>query len=140
MGRVPLTSTPKDLPVATAERFGLVISAPPSGPAIFELLEPLKLIVDGAEVSLDGIEMREMRAADLELLDRFRGQPIALARNVVAALCDLTVEQVCQLHLDDFAMLASDALWQVEQLSEGMGLAGDFFLQQPREQSTEAAC
>lgn len=46
----------------------------------------------------------------------------------MAALCDLTIEQVCQLDLEDFTMLASDALFQVEQLSVELSLAHDLFL------------
>lgn len=113
-------------------------SASSPSSAIFELATPLKLIVDGTETDIHGIEMRELVAADLPLLDQFRGQPIALARNVVAALCDLTLDQVRQLDLDDFTMLANDALWQIEQVSESMGLAANFFLQPTSEEFGEA--
>lgn len=106
-------------------------------PAIFTLLKPFKAVIDGTEVDISGIEMRELGTADLTLLDQFRGQPVALAQNVVAALCDMTVDQVRELDLEDFTMLASDVLWQIEQITEDLGLRADLFLE-PR--SEEAAC
>lgn len=96
--------------------------------ASFFLLKPIKYVVDGVEIDLSGIEMRALETADLPLLDQFHGQPIALAQNIVAALCDLTVEHVRQLDLEDFTMLASDALFQVEQVSIELGLRADFFV------------
>lgn len=73
--------------------------------------------------------MRDIEPPDLALLDTHQGQPIALAQAVVAALCGITVLQVQQLALDDLAMLASDAMWQVEQACLAMGLPPHFFLQ-----------
>ncbi|WP_454887850.1 hypothetical protein [Sphingomonas oryzagri] len=71
--------------------------------------------------------MRAIDTPDLPLLDQHHGKPIALAHGIIAALCDLTLEQVEQLAIDDFIMLASDALWQVSRLSIDMGLSHDFF-------------
>lgn len=96
--------------------------------AIFTFLEPIKMVLNGVETDLHGIDMRALRTLDLALLDRFQGQPIALAENVVAVLCEIPVEQVRRLDLEDFAMLASDALFQVQQVSIALGLPADFFL------------
>ena len=100
----------------------------PAEQAIFTLSTPLKGIVDGVETDIHGLGMRELAPSDRPLLDRFRGQPVALAQNVIAALCDLPVEQVVKLDFEDFAMLAEDALWQVEVVSVAMGLPQHFFL------------
>jgi hypothetical protein len=99
--------------------------------AIFTLLAPIKAMVGGEETEVHGLDMRAFDAADLPLLDQYRGQPIALAQNLVAALCDIAIDQVRQLDLEDFAMLASDALWQVDQVAIAMGLPAGFFLQAP---------
>lgn len=99
-----------------------------SEPAIFTLLKPIKLALKGEDVDVHGVEMRTLVTADLALLDQFQGQPVALAQNVIAALCGITVEQVCQLETEDFTMLASDALWQIEQVGISMGLPERFFL------------
>lgn len=105
--------------------------------AIFVLSRPLKDTLDGAEIDLHGIGMRALDTPDLPLLDQFRGRPIALAQNVIAALCDITVEQVRQLALEDFTMLASDALFQVEQLSAAIGLPDHHFID-PRGEGEQA--
>ncbi|WP_288804175.1 hypothetical protein [uncultured Novosphingobium sp.] len=73
----------------------------------------------------------------MPLLDAHQGQPVALAQNVVAALCGITVHQVQQLDIDDLSMLASDAMWQVEQVCIQMGLPPHFFLL-PRAAGEEA--
>jgi hypothetical protein len=96
--------------------------------AIFTLLKPVSIVQDGATIEVQGVEMRALDTADLPLLDKFRDQPIALAENVIAALCDLAVDQVRQLDLEDFTMLASDALFQVEEAGVAMGLPPGFFL------------
>lgn len=106
--------------------------------ALFELEQPLIVSTGGQQIEVNGIGMREFGRDDLPLLDRFIGQPVELARNVIAALCDLTVDQVCQLSLDDFTMLASDALYQVERVSLAMGLPRCHFLQ-PQPESQPAA-
>lgn len=101
--------------------------------AIFALSTPLKFVVDGVETDIHGLGMRGLDTPDLPLLDQFHGQPVALAQNMVAALCDITLEQVRQLDIDDFTMLASDAIWQIEQASSALGLPPRFFLQPPGE-------
>lgn len=78
--------------------------------------------------------MRALDSSDLPLLDQFRGQPIALLQGVVAALCDLEFDQVRQMDFADFTMLASDAVFQIEQFSMAVGLAADFFIQSPGEE------
>ena len=98
-------------------------------PAVFTLASPIKASFEGMEIELYGFDMRALAQEDCELLDRFRGQPIALAQNLIAALCDLTIDQVRQLGLEDFAMLAGEVIFQVEQLSTAMGLAPDLFWQ-----------
>lgn len=98
--------------------------------AVFELSKPITIIVDGVPHEVAGLGMRQLGLSDLLLLDQHLGQPIALAKALVGSLCDLGVESVCQLSLDDFAMLAADALFQVEQFSQEMGLPERFFLQQ----------
>lgn len=75
--------------------------------------------------------MRALDTPDLDLLDRFRGQPIALLQNAVAILCGVAVEQVQGMPLADFTMLASDALWQIEQASTAIGLPPRYFLLPP---------
>ncbi len=97
--------------------------------AVFELERPLIVTIDGQDHEITGLGMRAFGTDDLPLLDRFLGQPIALTRHLIAALCDITVDQVNQLAIDDFAMLASDALYQVERVSRDMGLPSCFFLQ-----------
>jgi len=100
--------------------------------AIFTLLKPFTATIEGAEHDISNVEMRGLAMPDLPLLDQFRGQPIALAQNLIAALCDLTLNQVQQLDVEDFTLLASDALWQVQQFSLAMGLpAGIFFDREP---------
>lgn len=99
--------------------------------AIFTLSKPLKMPVNGTEMTVNGIDMREFASGDLPLLDRYQGQPIALAQNMVSALCDLTLEQVQSLDLADFTMLADEALWQVSLVAEQMGLAADHFVKLP---------
>lgn len=104
--------------------------------AIFVLTTPLKCIVEGVETDIHGLGMRELAPSDRPLLDRFRGQPVALAQNVIAALCELPFEEVVKLDFEDFAMLAEDALFQVEQLSIAVGLPPRFFFQpQVREEA-----
>ncbi|MFM2278869.1 MAG: hypothetical protein RLZZ444_1100 [Pseudomonadota bacterium] len=113
----------------------------PGEQAIFSLSEPLVIEHEGHLVEVGGFGMRTFGRAELSLLDHFNGQPVALAENVIAALCDITVEQVRQLALDDFTMLAADALFQVEQVSLAMGLPRRFFLQArpPKDGSPEPA-
>ena len=114
--------------VTPAPQFPPLPITAPAEPALFTLEHPIKATVDGIEVELAGFDMRALAAADLPLLDRHHGQPIALAQNLIAALCDLALDQVRQLHLEDFAMLAGEVMFQVEQLSTAMGLAPDFFV------------
>ncbi|MCX7283658.1 MAG: hypothetical protein NTX28_06370 [Novosphingobium sp.] len=83
-------------------------------------------------VEIHGLDMRAFAAPDLPLLDRFHGQPIALAQNLIATLCDVPIECVHDLELEDFTMLAADALFQVEQVSLAMGLPAHFFAQPRR--------
>lgn len=114
--------------------------APQAAPverALFDLAKPLMRSVNGAQVAIHGIGMRALDTPDLPLLDRFHGQPIALVQNIVAALCDITMEQVRQLDIADFTMLASDAVFQVEQLSTAMGLPPRFFLAPRDEEEAE---
>lgn len=101
--------------------------------AIFTLTTPLKRPFDGTDSDGCQIGMRALDTLDLDLLDRFRGQPIALLQNAVAILCGVAVEQVQGMPLADFTMLASDALWQIEQASAAMGLPPHFFLLPPVE-------
>lgn len=119
------------LPLIAAAALPSTIIAEGVERAVFVLLSPFKDTVDGEERDICNVEMREIGTADLPLLDRYRGQPIALAQNLIAALCDLTVEQVQQFDLDDFTMLSSDALFQVEQIADDMGLPPTFFLDPP---------
>lgn len=126
----------------------LPIAAAPSGQpapdqdqgaerAIYRLSGPIKALRYGFEVDLHTLEMREIGALDVPLLDRFQGQPVALAKNMVAALCGVTVDELDQLAPADYAMLAEDALWQVEQFTASMGLPPYFFLQ-PRSEGETA--
>ena len=103
----------------------------PSESPIFTFSKPLKMLLNSTEVELHGVGMREFGQCDLPLLDRHHGQPVALAQNVVAALCDLTLDQVRALELDDFTMLADEALWQVSLIAEQMGLPADHFVRPP---------
>lgn len=96
--------------------------------AKFTFSRPINTLLNGSEIELHGVDMRALETIDLPLLDTFQGQPVALALNVIAALCDLSVNEVRQLSPEDFGLLASDVLWQVEQTSVGMGLTADFFL------------
>ncbi len=109
----------------------------PAEQAIFALSTPLKCIVEGVETDIHGLGMRELAPSDRPLLDRFRGQPVALAQNVIATLCELPLEEVVKLDFEDFAMLAEDALFQVEQLSIAVGLPPRFFFQ-PQVREEEA--
>lgn len=102
--------------------------------ALFTLLKPIKGSLSGVEIDIQRVEMRALDSSDLPLLDQFRGQPIALLQGVVAALCDLEFDQVRQMDFADFTMLASDAVFQIEQFSMAVGLAADFFIQSPGEE------
>lgn len=107
-------------------------AAPGAGPpdqAAFTLSRPLECKIDEQAVVIHGLGMRAIGPDDLPLLDQFHGQPIALAQNLVATLCGITVEQARSLSLDDFTMLAADAIWQVEQVCKAMDLPPHFFLQ-----------
>lgn len=126
MASHPLPAAP---PVALAD----IGPANPETRSVFTLVAPIRVTRDGVEVELHGFDMRPLGMPDLPLLDQFQGQPIALAQNVVAALCDLTVDQVRQLCLEDFTMLASDALWQVTQLCADLGLPDNVFFYRPIE-------
>lgn len=95
--------------------------------AIFTFSKPLKMLVNGVSAELNGVGMRAFEARDLPLLDQFHGKPIALAQNVVAALCSMSIEEVQALDPEDFTPLAEDALWQVSQVAIGMGLPPQHF-------------
>lgn len=97
--------------------------------AVFELSRPINILVDDVPHEIAGLGMRQLGQLDLPLLDQHLGQPIALTRALIGSLCDLQPESVEQLSLDDFAMLAADALFQVGQFSQEMGLPERFFLQ-----------
>lgn len=98
------------------------------GRALFELGTPICVTDDGEMALVHGLDMRTIGSADLPLLDRFHGQPIALAHNLIAALCDITPIEAQQLALDDFTMLASEVFFEVEEVSQAMGLPARFFL------------
>lgn len=126
----------------------LPIAAAPSGQpapdqdqgaerAIYRLSSPIKALRIGFEIDLHVLEMREIGAPDMPLLDRYQGQPVALAMNMVAALCGIDVDEIDQLAPADCAMLAEDALWQVEQFTASIGLPPHFFLQ-PRSEGETA--
>lgn len=102
---------------------------PPLDLALFHLEVPIRLDVDGVQTEIDAVSMRALKVADLPLLDRYKGQPIALAQHLIAALCDLDHATVLQIDLDDFTMLSSDALYQVEMLCADMGLPAQTFIQ-----------
>ena len=97
--------------------------------SFYALSKPLETILNGSPITLDGFDMRPLGKADVHLLDQFRGQPIALAQNIVAALCELPLVDVKRLELDDFIPMAEDALWQIGELCRSMGLPSDIFLQ-----------
>lgn len=98
------------------------------GMSIFTFSKPLKMLINGVSAELHGVGMRAFESRDLPLLDRFHGKPIALAQNVVAALCSMSIEEVQSLDLEDFTPLAEDALWQVSRVAVGIGLTAEFFL------------
>ncbi|MGC4252098.1 MAG: hypothetical protein QM605_11755 [Sphingobium sp.] len=102
------------------DQLGLVNCEDTVERSVFTFSKPLKMHVNGVETEIDGIGMRAFGTRDLPLLDRFRGQSIALAQNVVAARCDLSIEQVESLALDDFTPMADDALWQISQVARDM--------------------
>ena len=91
--------------------------------------------LNGVETDIQRVEMRALDSSDLPLLDQFRGHPIALLQGVLAALCELELDQVRQMDFADFTMLASDALFQIEQFSMDVGLPTDFFIQPPGEET-----
>ncbi|WP_374410615.1 hypothetical protein [Novosphingobium colocasiae] len=90
--------------------------AQPAEKAIFTLSEPIKDILDGKEVDIHGMEMRALDERERPLLDRYPPHSFVLAQHLIAALCDITLDQVLQLQLEDFVMLAEDAIWQANQL------------------------
>ena len=90
--------------------------------ALFVLLKPFRHVHEGAEIDIHGVDMRALDVPDLDLLDQFQGKPIALIQHAIARLCDITVEQVQQLDLEDFGMLADEVIWQLREACEGMGL------------------
>lgn len=82
---------------------------------------------DGAQVEIHGLDMRPLDTTDLPLLDQFQGQPIALMTHVVAAMCDIAVDEVQQLCMEDFTMLAGEAAWHVSHFAHQLALHSDFF-------------
>lgn len=114
-------------------------STTPVERALFTLLAPFKHVQDGAEIEIHGVEMRALDVPDLALLDEFQGKPIALIQNVTARLCDISVEQVQQLDLEDFAMLADEVIWQLNEVCDAMGLPLHLFSHPfPDEQGDDA--
>ena len=114
------SSSSKCLPRASPEQ---------AADAVFTLSAPIKIVSEGQAVEIHGFDMRAFNTSDLPMLDRFHGQPIALAQNLIAALCTVSIECVHELELEDFTMLAADALFQVDQVSQAMGLPAHFFAQ-----------
>jgi len=96
------------------------------GKALFKLLKP---ITTGSESEDQLIWMRAIHAADLAILDAFKGQPIALAQHMVAALCDLTIEQVQLLSIEDFTVLAGEVIFLVKQVIKDLGMSPPAFLE-----------
>jgi hypothetical protein len=97
--------------------------------ALFCLETPIRMIVDGEESDVHGLEVRELCQDDLGLLDRFHGQPIALIQNLLAALCGITVDHVRQLDLEDFTILSEEVAFQVEKVASAMGFPPRFFFE-----------
>lgn len=101
--------------------------SPASEKSIFTLSKPFRRLFNGVKIDVSQAEMRALDQTDFPLLDRYRGQPTALAQNVVAALSGMSVEEVQSLILADFAPLAEEALWEVGEVSVRMGFDRDFF-------------
>ncbi len=101
--------------------------APAETRAFFSFVKPIRIIQAGAEIELHGLDMRPLDTTDLPLLDQFQGQPIALMQHVVAVMCDITLDEVQQLCMEDFTMLAGEAAWHVSQFASELGLQSDFF-------------
>lgn len=89
--------------------------------AWFKLAKPVALI-EGEERKVEMLGMRALTADDIARLDDVRGRPVELAQTVVAILCELTLDQVRQIDLQDFAPMSEDALWQVQHALAAMGL------------------
>ena len=103
--------------IETAQSAPAAPQAPIAEKAIFTLSEPIKDVLDGAEVDIHGLEMRALDEREQPLLDRHPARSFVLAQHLIAALCDITLDQVYQLQLEDFVMLAEDVIWQANQLS-----------------------
>ncbi len=110
-----------------AEAVQPAMNSAPVQRALFTLSKPIQLLIDDRECEVHGIDMRALDISDLGLLDQYQGQPIALIQNVVARLCDITIEQVQQLDVEDFAMLADDAIWQLAEACKAIGLPLNLF-------------
>ncbi len=103
-------------------------SVPSESRSLFHLSKPFKRSLNGVLETIDNVQMRAFQGADLQMLDRFRGQPIALAQNVIARLSGLSVAEVQSLAREDFTPLADDVLWEVSEVCIEIGLPPDFFL------------
>lgn len=91
--------------------------------AMFKLSRPVRWWIDGEERETDLIGMRAFETPDLALLDRHRGRPIAMMQHVVAALCGVLPQDIRDLPLCDFLLLAGDIEWQVKDALAKMGLS-----------------
>lgn len=92
---------PSPASTVPVSQFPPLASAMTTEAAVFALAHPIKVTIDDKEVELAGFDMRALAMSDCPLLDQFNGQPIALAQNLIAALCYLSLDEVRQLNLDD---------------------------------------
>ncbi|MCP3735979.1 phage tail assembly protein [Sphingomonas sp. RP10(2022)] len=99
----------------------------------FDLTTPIRVVLSGAhgerrEDSISSIVLRQPTPDQMMILDRYRGQPVKLLVQAVAALSGLTIAQVKRLDLCDFERASQAALRSLSRASDRMGLPSGWFL------------
>lgn len=101
--------------------------AAPTDRAVYRLAKPL--MEPRTKVATAVIEMRGIADRDRELLEHYRGNTVALTRELIGALCSLSPDQVARIARTDYAMLAEDVQWQMEEAAQRFGLPRSYFIQ-----------
>jgi len=103
-------------------------------PRRFLLSKPIQVILSGAhgprrEETIEQVSLRPLTVKDLQLLDRYRGQPMYLVARAVATLSGLTFVQVNRIDLADYQPVAAAALRLLTEASNSVGLPSGWFME-----------
>lgn len=101
--------------------------------ALFTLSKPIKFVLSGVhgprrEEVITEINFRSITANDLRLMEQFKGQPATLMLHATAAFSGLTVAQVKKIDIDDYAIIARDAMEALAQACRRAGMRPEFFV------------